>query len=172
MGMCLYAIKARFPNDQLKKVFPQIVEFWKQGDAAFNWYQENRSRCGENPKLISFRAKKEAYWAEFGAHFPLVAEMLKGVKDDGHVNGKLYKQVPVLTIDPDNALSGHIEFGADKDPWERLSCEGNILYFQDEMWHFGDLTPLAKYLQKKFGALKVRWISEEDAPELFEAIPV
>ncbi len=180
MGMCLYAIKARFRSGQLKKIFPDIVEFWKQGTAAHQWYQANRSRCGsyyqsrslKKKEAKAFQEKKEAYWAEFKTKFPLIAEMLKGVKEDGHVDGKWQKHVPVLTLDPSSSLSGQIEFGDDPDSWERLAVFDNILYFEDEMWSMSNLTPLANYLKKKFKATKVRWISEDEKPGLFEAIPV
>lgn len=167
MGQCQYALKARFPKGKLKRVFPDIMTFWKQGQAAYEWWQNNRNRtegCYKDGILTStymvhFKAVKADFWREFQTQFPLIAEMLKRTKDEGFVDGDLKNQALVMTHDPRNALATHINFGqSDDEP----DCSGDILCFTSEVSSTADWTGIANYLKKKYKAKAVKWVSEDD----------
>lgn len=158
---CIYWLKAEFPNAKhLKKVFPEIKKLWQQGVACEEWYQKHRGCAGDNYKKPN-RVAIVKFWAEFQIKFPLVAEMLVGAKDGGHVNGKWKKNSLVLSHDPNNSLSSHVNFGSDDD-LKNLYREVNELRFEAEVWRCADWTPLCQYLKKKFGAVKAGSVSEED----------
>ena len=167
MGQCQYALKARFPRKKLAKIFPDIMTFWKQGQAAEDWYHEHRNDTEHlyvnsllNKALMKeFKPLKEKFWAEFKRQFPLVAEMLKQVKDHGHVDGIWTEHSLVLTHDPRNGLSGNLNFG---QPDDEPTAYGDILCVSTEVSNSADWNPLAKYLKKKFGATAVKWVSEND----------
>lgn len=104
---------------------------------------------------------KAEFWKAFCSKFPLVVEMLKGVRDPGHVKNIWNEKALVLETDPGNALSGHINFGSEDDLNHALSCDKYVLRFEAEVWHMAEWDTLCKFLKKKFGAVKAGWISEE-----------
>lgn len=168
MGECQYALKARFPKGKLRKIFPDILTFWKQGQAARDWWQEHRDRTEEYydkdkriipAQMAMFKEVKATFWNEFKARFPLVVEMLKGVRDHGHTNGVWSNSSLVLNHDPRNGLGGVINFGQSDDEPE---FSGDILCFSSEVSHSADWNPIAKFLKKKYKARAVKWVSEED----------
>ncbi len=163
----------------MKKVFPQIKKFWAQGFKAEEWYHKNRDWCekfyNKNHKipkgnLAAFKAAKKKFWDTFKKKFPLVTEMLELTITYGHVDGVWKNKTPVMTTDPRNSLSGHINFGHEKDI-DRLGTDDDVLSFSNEVWHFANWDSLATFLEKKFGAIKVNWISEEDT-SIFDSIEV
>lgn len=167
MGMCQYALKARFPRGRLGKVFTDVQAFWRQGQSVRDWYESHRN-CTEQfydkdckldrSRLKEFKLIKGSFWDDFRKNFPQIAEMLKLVKDHGHVDGTWTEFTPVMTHDPRNALAGHISFG-DQD--DEPSSHGDIMTFTAEVTRSTDWNPLAKYLKKKFKATAVKWCSEE-----------
>lgn len=187
MGNCTYVIKARFPRGKLDKVYESIMAFWRQGLAADAWYDERRDCCDKwktieqltKEQKVEFTMVKDAFWTEFKEKFPLIAEMLKGIKDHGYVLGVWHDaEYPILlmTKDPSNSLFGFLDFGGHgKNPNEvvmNFRREGNVLIFTDEVWNVADWNPLAKYLKKKFGATAVKWLSEESAHSFSEQVKV
>jgi hypothetical protein len=86
MGECYFYLKAKFPSTQhLKKVYPDIQKFLKEGQKAEEWWQNHR---GDKPKI---------FWTAFETNFPTVTQYLKHAGKFG--------------ADNNNGLSGQLEFG-------------------------------------------------------------
>jgi hypothetical protein len=87
--------------------------------------------------------KGENFMAELKKKFPLVAEY-------GEVNG--FKKL--------DDFSRHLDLKNEEDNEVRI--EGDTVGWVEEVGHMSDWTPLCKFVQKKYGAIKCVWDTEEN----------
>jgi hypothetical protein len=118
-------------------------EFW-QSNRAFNAYEERGRGIGE--KMI-----EKKFWEEYAEKFPTMMEYAKSIGAKSRED-----------------LSGKADFGQDDN---KVLRQGNVLCWGDSsVWHFADWSPLTAFLQKKFGARKVVWNTEENGCGSLESL--
>jgi hypothetical protein len=145
MGEATYYLKARFREDISPDLQEQITNFIKEGQAAYKWWQEHRG-CPDPTR----------FWKQFAVKFPVVTEYLGDT-----VGG-----------DCNNGLAGVLSFGEEKDidtiaftrrvvispPFVRTSY---VFQYSAYVWHLASWDEFATFLEQKFGASRVNWLSDE-----------
>lgn len=134
MGEATYYLKALFPEDISEELEEQITEFIKEGQTAYEWWQNHRM-CPE----------PQRFWDRFTVKFPVVTEYLGDLVGGGC----------------NNELSGMLDFGDDNE-LENIEINDYELIYSCTCWHFASWDRFATFLQQKFGAETVNWLSEED----------
>lgn len=133
MGEARYYLKALFPEDISEELEEQITEFIMEGQAANDWWQAHRG-CPE----------PQRFWDRFTVKFPVVTEYLGDL-----VGG-----------DCNNELAGMLDFG-NKNELEDIEIFGYELLYSCTCWHFASWNTFAAFLEQKFGAYRVNWLSDE-----------
>jgi hypothetical protein len=139
MGSAYYYLKAEFPKPLTEEEVTGITDFFYEGVKAEKWYHENR---GRDPAY---------FWSELEKAFP---GRLSIFMRDAGLWGK----------DTKNGIAGHIDFGGSEecvDDGLHLAAGDVTLMYTVEVWHFADWDNIANYIRKYFGAIDVRWMSDE-----------
>lgn len=152
MGEAVYYMKVTFEKREwAEEVLPQLIELFREGYQACEWWQNNR------------RMTKEKFWPQFEEKFPQISEYLKRVrKQDLYSDDKDVK--PLFGGDCNNALAGNLDFAGgadDPDEWS-LHPDRAVMTYSSEVWHLADWEPIAEFIRRKFNPVRVTWISDED----------
>jgi len=133
MGSCAYFLKAAFPTGAIaKKTKKKLTEFFAEARDAYMFWQNNRGD----------QMTEEEFYIEYEKKFPTMMEYIQSI------GAKTRED-----------LSGEVDFG--QNEYEVIQI-GNVLCYQDcEVWHFSNWTNLTRFIQKKFGAVKVVWNYED-----------
>jgi hypothetical protein len=146
MGECAYYLKAEYPTKkEAQKASEKLDEFFSEAREAYDYYQPGRE------------TEPKKFWAKFSKDFPLTWDYVQTIPG--------FKKT---SADP-NDLSGKLDFGQDENGGTLV--QGNIVGWGDcSVWHFADWTPLCNYIEKKFGAIRVVWGTEENGVGSLEAL--
>jgi hypothetical protein len=135
MGECAYFLKAQFPSKKTAtNVATKLNAFFKEASEAYDFYQNGREG---NPK---------EFWKKFESQYPLAYDYVKTLPNFST------KASPMI-------LSGSIDFGQDENEVRQVD---DTLGWVAEVWHMANWGPIATYIEKKFGAIKVVIDTEEN----------
>ena len=136
MGECAYYLKAQFKDVKTATdVSIKLNAFFSEASKAYDFYQEAREG---NPK---------EFWKTFESQYPLLFDYAKTLPGYGKKS-------------PQEVLSGNTDFGQEEDNVVRQADD--TLGWGAEVWHMANWGPLATYIEKKFGAVKVVTDTEEN----------
>jgi hypothetical protein len=153
MGECAYYLKAEFLTEKdAKAVEKKLDDFFAEARDAYEFWQSNRglgdtSVVNTDGKAVAKKTVKmtdELFFQQYAKKFPLMMEYVTA-------NGFKTRE----------ALSSHVDFGQDENN-EVVRVDNVIGWGNASVWHFADWQPLADFIKKKFGALKVVWDTEEN----------
>ena len=161
MGEATYYIKAEFSHqEKAQRALKLMRKLIKQGIDSADYWQSNRD------------ARKEEFWTEFKAKFPVVYRFLKAwdverkakweknVAEKGRENVYPHEYEPSADGDNNNGLAGKLDFGSVEDV-ENLRLDGNVLKYSSCVWHCASWDGFVKYLLDACGADAAGWLSDE-----------
>ena len=153
MGECNYYLKARFATaDDAKAALPRLVALLTEGEQAYGYWQDARTREDRVPRTSLPTAGE--FWAEFRERFPLVRAYLGELDGVTDWDDGLVGQLGSLVAPQPDALG---------DPSASLVCREAVLYLRlNGIWHFSDLRLLEEFCEADLGAVAVGSVSEED----------
>jgi hypothetical protein len=143
MGNAVYYTKIFFNNKEEASIeFSKIKEFFLEGSNAYEFWQENRSK--EN--------YQEKFWQEFYYLFPIITKYL----EENNLFGEDYN----------NSLAGELDFGSIDEIEQNMVQKEDIIQYCADVWHGATWNKIANFITKKYKVKKVKWITDEDIPNL------
>ena len=143
--MAVYYMKMEFDSPEAQEKLQEVQDYFYEGVRAYDWWQDHR-----HTTPVSF-------WRAFKSQFPLVYEYLLSIVRMVH---KDYTCLSVLYKDCNNSLSGKLDIG-NKHDVEEMHVVDNAIQYSAEVWHCTDWQHLARFIEEKFGATRVKWTSDE-----------
>jgi hypothetical protein len=148
MSECFYFLKAEFPNkEKATKAREELNKFFAQAREAYYFWQEtpecNRAVIMKIVMNSRGRHTGKNFMKDLKKKYPLVAEY-------GEINGfKCYDD-----------FSRNLNLCITED--NEVRQVDNILGWSEEVSHMASWGPLCNFIQKKHGAVRTVWKTEED----------
>ena len=152
MGEATYYCKIFFDTPQeAQAALPKIKKFITEGiEAEDFWHSRRDDNYDDNTRKI--------FWSDFEQKFPEVSNYLRAtIIQDGE-----NEATPLFGGDCNNRLAGLLDFGTPGDD-EYVDIDGNAICYAAYVWHFAAWDPWLDFVQKRYGAQRYSWVSDEDA---------
>ena len=136
MGEAMYYCKLFYKTKwAAKDALPVVQDYFRQGAAAYEFWQTNRSQAPSK------------FWPEFEKQFPEVVRYLASAElRDGDCNNK---------------LAGMLDFGSINDVESSFSLQGREIWYRAEVWHFANWGPMLMWICNHTEADSYGWVSDE-----------
>jgi len=145
MSEAHYYLRAIFPFEVVKGVDAKVVYFFKEMFATDKFWDKNKNR-----------ADKEEFWIELSTNFPTVAKYINSLNLPKPYNS--------------NTLFGYLIWGHEDSLDDNILIHGSTFKWSCDQSSFLNLDGIANFLKSEYGAIDVRWTTDEltDHFELLE----